>query len=226
MSIFISSDTHGTLDVDKVCNFFRGKASLTKADYLIICGDVGVCGFHPTVEKETIAALRALPVTVLFCDGNHENFASLNSYQPEEWHGGLVHRIYNDIIHLMRGQVYEIENQRFFVFGGAYSTDRAFRIEGRDWFEEEIPTQEEIETAWANLEAVDYTVDYVITHTAPYEVIAAMYGDIYDEEEPFNKELQRMADTMQFEQWFFGHFHRDECVEEFTCVYDEIIELP
>lgn len=225
MRVFISSDTHGIMDLHKVREFFRDKQFLTKADYLIICGDVGVCGFHPAVEKETIEALRSLPVTVLFCDGNHENFPSLNSYQPEQWHGGLVHRIYSDIIHLMRGQIYQIEHQRFFVFGGAYSTDRAFRIEGQDWFQEEIPTQEEIETAWANLKAVDYTVDYVITHTAPYEILAAMWGDIYDEEEPFNKELQRMADTIQFQQWFFGHLHKDECVEEFTCVYDDIIEL-
>lgn len=44
--IFITGDTHGALEIDKVTVFFNeesAKQSLTKDDFLIILGDVGVC---------------------------------------------------------------------------------------------------------------------------------------------------------------------------------------
>ena len=59
-------------------------------DYLIICGDVGVCGFSASDEAETRNILRNLPVTTLFVDGNHENFEQLNSYSVETWNGGTT----------------------------------------------------------------------------------------------------------------------------------------
>lgn len=224
MAIFISSDTHGTKDVGKLVNYFNTRHDVTKGDYLILCGDVAVCGFRSDEERATIETLRSLPVTVLFCDGNHENFDKLNAYPEEEWNGGVVHWIYDDLIHLMRGQVYEIDNQTFYVFGGAYSLDRGQRVEELTWFEEEIPTAEELKEGWNNLEKVDYTVDYVITHTAPFEVLSAVgYGGTDDEE--FTRELQRMADTIDFEHWYFGHLHEDITEDEFTCVWEEIIEL-
>lgn len=30
---------------------------------------------------------------------------------------------------------------------------------------------------------------------------------------------------MEFTTWFFGHLHEDISEDEFTCVWDEIIEL-
>ena len=51
MSFIIAGDTHGTLDIGKVVYFFEGREDeFTKDDYLIICGDVGVCGFSAMIE--------------------------------------------------------------------------------------------------------------------------------------------------------------------------------
>ena len=121
MSILITGDTHGTFDIRKVTKFFeKAEKRYTKEDFLIICGDVGVCGVTgKAYEAETRKVLRGLPVTVLFIDGNHENFDDLDSYAVEQWHGGKVHIIEDDIIHLMRGQVFDIEGKLFFTFGGA-----------------------------------------------------------------------------------------------------------
>jgi hypothetical protein len=107
----------------------------------------GICGISREREVETREYLRNLPMTVLFADGNHENFAALNSYPVEEWNGGKVHIIEPGIIHLMRGQVYLIDGKKFFVFGGAYSMDRPWRTLGSTWFEEELPSEEEYEEA-------------------------------------------------------------------------------
>ena len=120
MTVFVTGDIHGTLDIDKLPRYFNVRNDVSKDDYLIICGDVGVCGFSKANETETRRILSALPVTVLFVDGNHEQFDELNSYPVERWAGGKVHFIEDDIIHLMRGQVFEIDRYKFFTFGGAH----------------------------------------------------------------------------------------------------------
>ena len=118
--IWLCGDTHGTLDLDKVESFFESTEScrnVTKADYLIILGDVGVCWDGGSREDTTRWALHNLPCPVLWLDGNHENFDEIGEYPVTEWHGGKVQFIEENIIHLMRGQVYEIEGKSFFTFG-------------------------------------------------------------------------------------------------------------
>lgn len=133
--------------------YYEGKdAEFSKdEDYLIILADVGVCGFSASKETATRTTLRNLPVTVLFIDGNHEDFDRLNAYPVDEWNGGKVHFVESDIIHLMRGQVFDINGTTFFTFGGAYSIDRMYRTEGISWFPEELPNLEEYEEGWYNL---------------------------------------------------------------------------
>ena len=47
----------------------------------------------------------------------------LSAYPITEWNGGKVHKIADNIIHLMRGQVFDIDGIRFFTMGGASSHD-------------------------------------------------------------------------------------------------------
>ncbi len=228
MAFIITGDTHGTIDIGKVVQFFGDHdGEYGEDDYLIICGDVGVCGFDPDMEKEARKILRELPVTVLFVDGNHEHHPRLNDLPVDEWMGGKVHFVESEIIHLMRGQVYDINGTTFFAFGGAYSIDKFARREGVDWFPEEIPTREEYEEGLDNLEKCDYRVDYIITHSAPYEVAAALgYGDQTNSETTLRRYFQRIADEAEYEKWFFGHFHEDEVIEDvFVAMYNEIVVI-
>ena len=225
MSFIISGDTHATLDIDKIVRFFdEHEGEYTSEDYLIICGDVGVCGFSASEEAKTRAVLRSLPVTTLFIDGNHENFEQLNSYGIDVWNGGKVHFIESKIIHLMRGQVFTIDGTRFFTFGGAYSIDKMYRTEGISWFPEEMPSLKEYEEGWYNLEKAGFEVDYILSHTGPREVVAAMgYGEMSDDEVELRQYLQRVADNTDFTAWYFGHFHEDTDIEDmFFCLYDEL----
>ena len=224
----ITGDTHGILDIDKVVRFFDDhEDEYDENDYLIICGDVGVCGFNPDIEKETRRILRELPVTVLFVDGNHEHHHRLMDLPVDEWMGGKVHFVESGIIHLMRGQVYEIDGTKFFTFGGAHSVDRYLRIEGFDWFPEEIPNRAEYEEGLDNLEKHDYRVDYVITHTAPREVAAALgYGEDILDETALRRYLQQIADSADFKMWYFGHFHEDEEIEDvFRALYQDVLVI-
>lgn len=229
MGFIIAGDTHGILDIDKIVNFFNEhKSKYTSNDYLIICGDVGVCGFSVLRETAVRNILRKLPVTTLFIDGNHEHFEHLNSYHIDIWNGGKVHFIENNIIHLMRGQVFEIDGTRFFTFGGAYSIDKMYRTEGVSWFPEELPTRAEYEEGWCNLEKVNFKVDYILTHSAPRKIVAAMgYHDISNDEIELKQYFQRVADNTDFTAWYFGHFHKDiQIGDMFFCLYDELKVLP
>lgn len=225
--ILVAGDIHGVRDIGPLEEYFSlHEDEFTKNDYLILCGDTGICGFTYAGSEQTREFLRKLPVTVLFCDGNHENFAELNMYPVEEWHGGKVHRIESDIIHLMRGQIFEIAGRSFFVFGGAYSVDRDCRIKDISWFSEEMPSEEEYEEGWVNLEKADFQVDYIISHTGPIEVVAEMGFRSDDGAEHQTEELQRYVDETEFKHYFFGHFHVDEDIEDqFHCLMDRVVDL-
>ena len=72
MSIYITGDTHGDFHRFSADNFPEGK-TLTKEDYVIICGDFGgiwdVEKSSPQ-EKYWLDWLDNKPWTTLFCDGN------------------------------------------------------------------------------------------------------------------------------------------------------------
>ncbi len=73
---------------------------------------------------------KKLPYTIAFLDGRHENFTLLDQYPVTEWNGGRVQEVSKNLLHLMRGEIYEIEGESYFVFGGGESPDHAFRTEG------------------------------------------------------------------------------------------------
>ncbi|MBQ8982210.1 MAG: metallophosphoesterase, partial [Lachnospiraceae bacterium] len=152
--IWLAGDTHGEIDLGKVADYFDDLIlydEVTKEDYLIILGDVGVCWDGGAGDAFVQECLHNLPCTVLFIDGNHENFDLLEQYPEEEWHGGNVQYIQEDIIHLMRGQVYEIGGRRFFTFGGGNSIDRMMRTTGISWWPEEMPSDIEYSEGLRNL---------------------------------------------------------------------------
>lgn len=99
---------------------------MTKDDFVITCGDFG--GVQEKDEESSrgnwwLNWLEEKSYTTLFVDGNYENFDRLYSYPVEEWHGGKVYKIRNSVIHLMCGQVFEIDGKKIFTIGGARSHD-------------------------------------------------------------------------------------------------------
>ena len=225
--IYITGDLHGFQDkwnqeIDP---------RLSPGDILIIAGDVGI-GLMKKEETfwDTVAARE---YTVLFIDGNHENFAKLNALPVEEWHGGRVHFLRKNVIHLMRGEVYELEGKKIFTFGGGYSIDRYVRVNGKSWWPDEMPSEDEYARAEENLQRCGRQVDYIITHTAPSETIHylstyKLYGvkKAVREELPLNFFLDHIYESVQYRHYYFGHFHVDlELWREQTAIFSCIREL-
>ena len=218
--IYIISDTHGELTMFSPVAFVE-EESWTKEDIVIVLGDFGF------VDKpEYLDILEQKEYTIVFVDGNHEQFQLLNALPVIEMFGGKVHKVSENIYHLLRGEVYTIEEQMFFVFGGGYSRDRMYRIPNVSWFEEEIPTNTDYESAIQNLEKVNYTVDYIITHTAP-RTLVGMMGFVEDtHEQELCGFLDYLLYKMRFQHWYFGHYHIDKAVTNHcTCVYNRLHQI-
>ena len=227
--IFITGDTHCDYDWHKLnTTNFPEQKTLTKDDYVIITGDFGgVWGLDKT-DKYIIKTYEQRHFTTLFVDGNHENHDALDQYPVEEWHGGKIHRISNTVIHLMRGQVYEIGGKTFFTMGGAQSTDKIYRKEGVSWWSRELPSDEEYSEAISNLEKHDFKVNYIVTHCAP-EDYAYYYTDM-DISRKLNKMTQFLSGliteyNISFDGWYFGHYHEDIDSDKFHCLYQRIVEI-
>lgn len=131
---------------------------------------------------------------------NHENHVLLDSYPISEWNGGKVHFIAPSIIHLMRGQVYNIDGYIFFTMGGAQSHDKEYRKEGISWWPREMPSDEEYQEALNNLAKAHHCVDYVITHCAP-DHIQNQFG-YYMEHDKLTNFLKVVSLTTTFKGWF------------------------
>ena len=223
--IYITGDTHGELN-----SFLKrlDKYELTSDDTVIVCGDFGfVWGdpYHNAMLKE----LSGKDFTICFVDGNHENFEFLNMHPVEEnWNGGRIHRIERNVIHLMRGQIYDIDGKSFFAFGGAYSRDKYMRRKNVSWWEEELPTNEEYRTAVFNLENVGYQVDYVLTHQIPQHIIGALQCN----PDPHDSQLTGFLDwlyldKLSFRQWFAGHWHINRSFDDgkMNILLDEVANV-
>ena len=122
--IYATGDLHGNA-LRFQPEYFPEQYEMTKDDYMIVCGDFGFVWNGDKSDDAQLGKLEALPFTVLFVDGNHENFDALNEYPVEQWHGGKVHRIRPHVLHLMRGQAFELQGRTFFTMGGAQSHDIA-----------------------------------------------------------------------------------------------------
>lgn len=222
--IYITGDTHIPTDIGKLnSKRFPQQKELTKNDYLIICGDFGGVWDGSNEEKYWIKWLQDKNFTTLFVDGNHENFDMLSQLPCVNLCGGKAHKVAEGIYHLMRGEIYTIDNQKFFTLGGANSHDKEHRAEGKNWWKEELPNEYELNYAKANLSKHNYNVDYVITHCAPSSIHKEFSHYPIDHLTEF---LEMINGKLSFKKWYFGHYHIDkDCKNKHTCIFNKIISL-
>lgn len=223
--IYVTGDIHGGLDTSKLSNkHWKESKSLTRNDYLIVCGDFGLPFLDSDIFPDGTPArgtynyeikyLNTKPYTILFVDGNHENHPFWDRQSVSEWHGGKVHfhPHAENIIHLMRGEIYKINNKTLFAFGGAPSHDKEWRTPNVDWWEREECNVSETENAIANLERCNNKVDIIITHTLPTTFVDIMYGN--DSQSPTEKFLDWVYENIEFKKWYAGHFHMNYDVSD------------
>lgn len=204
--IFITGDTHGDIDFHKLTTENFPVEGLTRDDYVVVCGDMGIV-WGSNSDRYMQKWWESKPWTTLFVDGNHENFHKLYEYPVEEWHGGKIHRIMPHVYHLMRGQIFDIDGHSFFTMGGAASHDKWARKLNVSWWEEELPSEQEMEEARCNLAMVDHKVDYIITHCLPASLLPfVVWNGDQDSATIF---LEEVFNKVKYKHWYCGHYHKD-----------------
>ena len=255
MAVFITGDIHS--DVRRFTTMaFPEQKELTKDDIVIICGDFGLVWDYAgesESEKYWLNWLEDRPFTTVFVDGNHECFPRLYDYPVKEWNGGKVHEIRPSVLHLMRGEVFTIEGKKFFTFGGARSHDIydgildpetdpdwndtakqmysegkwAYRVKGRSWWAEEMPSGKEMENGINNLKKHNFKVDYVISHCCPTFAQSVLGNGTYDTDYLTDYFQSLVYDYgLDFSKWIFGHYHDNKYVlDRFVLLYEQITRL-
>lgn len=249
--IYITGDCHANYRRFSMGNFPEQK-EMTREDFVIICGDFGI--WHDTKEERYwLNWLSAKPFTLLFVDGNHENFDRLYSdeFDTVDFHGGKAHCIRENIYHLVRGHVFDLCGKTFFAFGGASSHDiddgildednfndnsefrnavrswnkagKMFRLNHISWWKQEIPSDDEMLFGLKTLEKYDNHVDFVISHCCPQK-IASIFSNGYYKSDTLTRYFNVVAETVWFSKWFFGHYHDNQVVMgKFVMLYEQIV---
>ena len=245
--IFVTGDCHGNFERFKP-KYFPEQAQMTKRDIVICAGDFGGVWFGDGRDEAALDWLESLPFTLAFVCGNHENYDALERYPVKDWHGGKVHRIRSHVLHLMRGQVFELEGYHFFTMGGASSHDiqdgildpeeagfeerywrmrraRAmFRVKGVSWWPEELPSNEEYEEARKNLNAYDWAVDYILTHCAPTSITRKIIP--HAQMDRLTDFLEEVKNRSRYHYWLFGHLHDNQAVDKkHILLWEQIVQV-
>ena len=161
----------------------------------------------------------------------------------------MVQAIRPSVLHLMRGQLYNICGKRIFTMGGASSHDirdgilepdnpdyerklrqlnaagALYRVNHRSWWKEELPGEDEYRTAREALDKTGWDVDYIITHCCPSSIQDTFSGGLF-QRDALTDFLDEVRERCRFQYWFFGHYHENMVVEKkFVMLYKQIIRL-
>lgn len=222
--IYVTGDTHQNINIKKLTiDFFPEQKFMTKNDYVIICGDFGCVWNGSNSDKYWQRWFDNKNFTTLFIDGNHENFNLIKQYPISEWNGGKVQFITPSIIHLIRGEIYNIDGYSFFAMGGASSHDIEFRTENISWWKDELPNDQEYENAFKNLEKHNNKIDFIISHCCS-DNVQNMINSNYVHDKLTNF-FRIIDETVEFKKWFFGHYHIDKDFGKYRCLFEDVIKI-
>lgn len=251
--VYITGDCHGEFNKFSTKRF-REQKELTRDDFVIVCGDFGLWNNNKT-ERWWFKWMEEKNFTILFVDGNHENFDRLYSVEFEvvDFHGGKAHKIRENIYHLMRGYVFDLCDKKFFAFGGASSHDiddgildrkdfqsdrelvneynkrtrrgEMLRINHISWWKEEMPSKEEMEFGLKTLAEHNNKVDFIISHCCPQEIVSVLSMGCY-KADAMTLYFNEVAQKADFQKWFFGHYHNDmQIMNKYIMLYKQIIRI-
>lgn len=108
-----------------------------------------------------------------------------------------------------------------------------YRVRNESWWEQELPTEEEMQEGRTNLQSVGNTVDYIITHclsSKMQDTLECYYGGscanrLY-ESDILTDYFEELEETVQYKKWFCGHYHvKLELDKKHQILYKDIICL-
>lgn len=214
--IFLTGDVHGDKDRFSIVK----KARITKKDVLIICGDFGFVWDGGYAEHKILKWIGKRKYQILFVDGCNENHALLNDYPEVDIYGGRALKISGNLYMLKRGEIYEIQGEKVFAFGGG-DNDLS---QGEILHGLNLPTPQEMQNASDNLSRHGDSVDLVVTHDVPIRLKSVL--NLNDNEvSNLHTFLEDVCTTVDFKMWFFGKYHSNKIIPPcYQMLFDDVIK--
>ena len=214
--IYITGDMHGDIQTFKDV---MGRVTCKSENTLIVLGDLGANYYLNKIDKKFKKIISEYNINLFVIRGNHDaNPANLNYMKEIKKYEniGYIEEEYSNIFYAKNGEVYNIENNTFLVLGGAYSVDKWYRLEkGYKWFADEQMTEEEKQNFWnKNITKVDT----ILSHTCPYANRPIHLFLTQIDQSSVDNSMENFLDEVklkvEYKNWFFGHYHADEKIEE------------
>jgi DNA repair exonuclease SbcCD nuclease subunit len=229
--LYIRGDTHRQFaGVRAFCAWKK----TSKADILIITGDVGINGRNPQQDRILKQELQEFPITFFCLRGNHDRRpTALESYRETIRYGGLVYREeeFPDLLFAKNGETYELNGRKAFVIDGASSSDRTYRLEhGLPWWADEQLSEPERRHVEQQLALQGWKADLILSHTMPEKYIPKEC--LQRKRKTGNPDLSMEAWMNQLEEktayrkWYAGHWHVEKQVtDRMEILYQNFTEV-
>ncbi len=205
-----------------------------KSDTMVVLGDAGFNYYRSVKDDGSKKFASKFPITLLCIHGNHEiRPQNIPTYKETTYHGGkvLYEEEYPDILFAVDGEVYDLDDFKCIVIGGAYSVDKYYRLDrGFGWWPDEQPSPEIRARVEAVLDQRAWQVDVVLSHTCPlrYEPVEVFISGIDQSQVDKSTEtwLGQIEAKLHYKRWYCGHYHTEKKIDRLRFMFEDYALLP
>lgn len=195
---------------------------------LIILGDAGINYYLDERDNKLKEQLNSYNIKLFYVQGNHEERPEdISIYKEIDMFGGkvFIEEKYPNLIFAKNGELYDIDNKKVLVIGGAYSVDKNYRIIYRyPWFKDEQLSKEEMDNILNKYKGQH--IDIVLSHTCPlkYEPTEVfMKGiDQSNVDKSMEKFLDKVEESIDYDKWYCGHYHIEKQIDKLEFMFGRI----
>lgn len=134
---------------------------------------------------------------------------------------------YPNILFAKDGEVYNCNNKKVLVIGGAYSVDKYFRLaKGYNWYESEQPNDKTKNKVKKVLKDLNNKVDIILSHICPYKYLpremflAGIDQRAVDHSTEYF--LDEIEENIDYKKWYCGHYHTDKKIDKIIFMFHDI----
>ena len=215
--VYITGDIHG--NPEKILCFCE-QNDCSENDVIIILGDAGFNYFNNRRDIAVKQIIKTVKPIVFCIHGNHEiRPQKIPTYKQKYYNGGKVwyEEDYPRLLFAQDGEIYEFENKKVLVIGGAYSVDKQYRLSlGYGWWPDEQPSKE-IKN-YVQRQIASNLVDVILSHTCPYKYIPRdtfLTGiDQSTVDDSTEKWLDTIEGSVNYSSWYCGHWHIERHIDK------------
>lgn len=239
---YITGDKHRKFElVKQFCTQMRTR----RKDVLIVLGDAGFNYFEDERDKRLKSQIAAINITLFCIHGNKEKRPeNIESYGVKNFCGGKVYYEpqYPNILFAIDGEIYTFDGREYLVVGGAHSVDKQKCLtKGEPFWEDELPSDRTKELVMKKLYEHNNSIYGILTHTCPLKFIpkevflstlanakhkAKKRNSLFfkwnknnftpDIDRSTEEWLDTIDNTVEYTEWFCGHYHIDKEIDKIT----------